>query len=118
MRTTLVLSLPLCLALLSPSLAAAQKKETAKKGRPFEPADLYASTYEPLPSRPTLITNATVLTATGDRIEGGSVLMQGGRIAAVGRQVTAPAGAVVIDAQGKWVTPGVIDAHSHLGVYA
>jgi imidazolonepropionase-like amidohydrolase len=119
MRTSLVLSI--CLALLSPSLAAAQKKETQKKETnrpPFEPADLYVSTYKALPSSPTLITNATVLTATGDRIEGGSVLLQGGRIAAVGRQLAAPAGAVVIDARGKWVTPGIIDAHSHLGVYA
>jgi imidazolonepropionase-like amidohydrolase len=124
MRTSLVLSL--CLTLLSPTLAAAQKKEPPKKEppkkeptrRPFEPADLYASTYKALPSRPTLITNATVLTATGDRIEGGSVLMQGGKIAGVGRQIAAPAGVVVIDARGKWVTPGVIDAHSHLGVYA
>lgn len=113
-RTVLVLSI--CLALLSPALAAAQKKEATK--RPFEPADLYGSTYKPLPSRPTLITNATVLTAAGDRIEGGSVLMSDGKIAAVGRQLAAPAGAVVIDARGKWVTPGIIDAHSHLGVYA
>jgi imidazolonepropionase-like amidohydrolase len=119
MKTSLVLSI--CLVLLSPSLATAQKKEPPKKPSdrvPFEPADLYASTYKALPSRPTLITNATVLTATGDRIEGGSVLLQGGRIVAVGRQVATPAGAVVVDARGKWVTPGIIDAHSHLGVYA
>jgi imidazolonepropionase-like amidohydrolase len=117
LRTALVL--PLCLAFLSPALAAAQKKGAkATEKRPFEPADLYASTYKPLPSRPTLITNATVLTAAGDRIEGGSVLMRDGRIAAVGRQLQAPAGAVVVDASGKWVTPGIIDAHSHLGVYA
>src|SRR6185436_20203440 len=76
------------------------------------------STYKPLPSRPTLITDATVLTATGDRIEGGSVLLRDGRIAAVGRQLAVPAGTATIDARGRWVTPGVIDAHSHLGVYA
>ncbi len=111
------LALPICLALLCPSISAAADKKTAKE-RLFEPADLYASTYKPLPSRPTLITNAMVLTATGDRIEGGSVLMRDGKIAAVGRQLDPPAGAVVIDARGKWVTPGIIDAHSHLGVYA
>jgi imidazolonepropionase-like amidohydrolase len=129
-RSSLVL--PICLALLSPffvpeSASAApaapaktQEKKPAKKTgekRPYEPADLYASTYRPLPSRPTLITNATVLTAAGDRIEGGSVLLRDGKIAAVGQQIQTPAGAVVIDARGKWVTPGVIDAHSHLGVY-
>ena len=77
----------------------------------------YASIYKPLPSQPVLITNATVLTAAGDRIERGSVLMRDGRIAAVGAAVEAPAGVTVVDASGKWVTPGVIDAHSHLGVY-
>ena len=108
------LALPICL-LLSSTLTAADKK-TAEE-RPFEPPGLYSSTYKPLPSRPTLITNATVLTAAGERIEGGSVLMRDGKIAAVGRQLTAPASTVVIDARGKWVTPGIIDAHSHLGVY-
>ncbi|HEV8579032.1 MAG TPA: amidohydrolase [Thermoanaerobaculia bacterium] len=77
----------------------------------------YASTYQPLPSQPVLITNATVLTAAGDRIERGSVLLRDGRIAAVGAALEAPAGTTVVDANGKWVTPGVIDAHSHLGVY-
>jgi imidazolonepropionase-like amidohydrolase len=77
----------------------------------------YSSTYHPVPSPPVLIRNATVLTAAGDRIEGGSVLLRDGRIAAVGRDLQAPQGAVVVDASGKWVTPGLIDAHSHLGVY-
>lgn len=78
----------------------------------------YTSTYQALPSQSVLITNATVLTAAGERIERGSVLMRDGRIAAVGQTVEAPAGAVVVDGAGKWVTPGIIDAHSHLGVYA
>jgi imidazolonepropionase-like amidohydrolase len=78
----------------------------------------YTSIYQPLPSQPVLITNATVLTAAGERIERGSVLMRDGKIAAVGQTVEAPAGAAVVDGSGKWVTPGIIDAHSHLGVYA
>jgi imidazolonepropionase-like amidohydrolase len=78
----------------------------------------YVSTYKPLPSQTVLLTNATVLTATGERIERGSVLMRDGKIAAVGASVQAPADAVVVDGAGKWVTPGIIDAHSHLGVYA
>jgi imidazolonepropionase-like amidohydrolase len=81
-------------------------------------ADPYPSTYKPLPSRPTLLRNATVLTAAGPPIEGGSVLLVDGKVAAVGRDLEAPAGAVVVDATGRWVTPGVIDIHSHLGVYA
>jgi imidazolonepropionase-like amidohydrolase len=78
----------------------------------------YGSTYQPLPSRATVIRNATILTAAGPAIERGSVLLQNGKVAAVGPTVDAPADAVVIDATGKWVTPGVIDTHSHLGVYA
>lgn len=77
----------------------------------------YPSTYQPLPSQTVLITNATVLTATGERIERGSVLMRDGKIAAVGAAVQAPADTVVVDGTGRWVTPGIIDAHSHLGVY-
>src|SRR5690606_30728833 len=51
------------------------------------------------------------------RIENGSVLMRDGKIVAVGRDIDAPPGVRVIDATGKWVTPGVIDSHSHLGDY-
>ena len=78
----------------------------------------YASTYQPLPNRPTVIRDATILTAAGPVIENGAVLLQNGKVAAVGRTVNAPADALVIDASGKWVTPGIIDDHSHLGVYA
>jgi len=83
-----------------------------------EPArEPFASTYQPLPSKTTLIRNATVLTGTGERIDNGAVLLEDGRIAKVGRDLSAPRGARVIDAEGRWVTPGIIDAHSHLGVY-
>ena len=82
------------------------------------PSEPFPSTYHALPSRPTLITNANVLTATGPLIERGSVLLRDGKIAAVGTNIAPPADAVVIDAAGKWVTPGVIDTHSHMGVYA
>lgn len=78
----------------------------------------FASTYRPLPSQPTLIRNATILTAAGPRLEGASILLSDGKVAAVGADVGAPADAVVIDGTGKWVTPGLIDSHSHLGVYS
>lgn len=83
------------------------------------PVDPYPSTYEPYPSQTTLIVGATVLTGTGARIDNGAVLIRDGRIAAVGPAdtVAAPEGAIRIDAAGKWVTPGIIDIHSHLGVY-
>ncbi|HYT67276.1 MAG TPA: amidohydrolase family protein [Vicinamibacterales bacterium] len=78
----------------------------------------YGSTYRAAPSRATVIRNATILTAAGPAIERGTILLQDGKVAAVGDSVNAPADAVTIDGTGKWVTPGVIDTHSHLGVYA
>jgi imidazolonepropionase-like amidohydrolase len=78
-------------------------------------ANPFPSTYRPLPSRPTAIINAHILTGAGQEIPNGTVVMSEGRITAVGAGVAPPAGAVVIDAAGRWVTPGLIDAHSHLG---
>jgi imidazolonepropionase-like amidohydrolase len=81
-------------------------------------AQPYPSTYKPAPVAPTLIRGATVLTGVGTRLESSDVLIVDGRIAAIGRDIPAPSDARVIDAQGKWVTPGLIDVHSHLGVAA
>jgi imidazolonepropionase-like amidohydrolase len=78
----------------------------------------YVSTYLRHPNPPVLIRNATILTAAGSELEHGSILITDGRISAVGTQVAVPAGATVIDGTRKYVTPGIIDAHSHLGVYA
>jgi len=75
----------------------------------------FPSTYAPFPSRPTLIRNVTILTAAGPTIRNGSVLLRDGKIVAVGASVSAPADAVVIDGTGKYVTPGIIDTHSHIG---
>ena len=80
-------------------------------------AEDYPSTYAPLPSQPTLITHATILTGTGERLDDASLLISEGKIAFVG-QGKAPDGVTIIDAGGRWVTPGLIDVHSHLGVYA
>ena len=78
----------------------------------------YASTYERHANPAVLIRNATIMTATGQEIQGGSILLRDGKIVAVGTTVEAPQDATVVDGTGKWVTPGVIDTHSHLGVYA
>ena len=102
----------------APARVNAESAPAAASPQPEkDPNSVYDSKYKPLPSSPVLIVNATILTAAGDRIERGSILLQDGHIAAVGN-VQAPAGATVVDATGKWVTPGIIDAHSHLGVYA
>jgi imidazolonepropionase-like amidohydrolase len=65
---------------------------------------------------PTLvIQNATVMTVSQGTLEGASVFMRDGKITAVGTDIRVPSGATVIDATGKYVTPGVIDAHAHVG---
>lgn len=65
------------------------------------------------------IRGATILTATGRRIERGTIVLERGAITALGgAEVEVPFGARVVDGAGKFVTPGLIDTHSHLGVYA
>jgi imidazolonepropionase-like amidohydrolase len=78
----------------------------------------YPSTYRRHEYPPVVIRNATILTAAGQEIANGSILIRDGRIVALGTSVEAPADAIVVDGTGKFVTPGVIDTHSHLGVYA
>ncbi len=95
----------------APTQAAAAADTGAERAQ-------YPSTYQRHPNPPVLIRNATIMTATGQEIAGGSILLRDGRIVAVGATVEAPADAVVVDGTGKWVTPGIIDTHSHLGVYA
>ncbi|MEO8449663.1 MAG: amidohydrolase [Gemmatimonadota bacterium] len=78
----------------------------------------YPSAYRRRPNPPVLIRNATVMTAAGQELTGASILFQDGRITTVGANLEAPAGAQVVDGTGKFVTPGIIDTHSHLGVYS
>jgi imidazolonepropionase-like amidohydrolase len=88
--------------------------DSARKDEGPEP---FASRYQPLESETTLLRGATVLTGTGERLDGADVLMKDGRIVAVGSGVSDD-DATVVDAAGRWITPGIIDTHSHLGVYA
>ncbi len=81
-------------------------------------ADPYPSTYRPYRGVPTAITNVTIFDGEGGRIDNGVVVLAEGRIQAIGGADTAiPDGATRIDGQGRYVTPGVIDIHSHLGDY-
>ncbi len=63
------------------------------------------------------IKNGRILTITQGTIEGGTVLLEGGKIKAVGKDVTIPSGAEIVDATGKWVTPGLIDSHTHVAIF-
>ncbi len=80
-------------------------------------SDPYASTYTPLPADDILYTNATLLTGTGERFSGASILLQEGVIKAIGPSIRAPSGVASEDVGGRFITPGIIDVHSHLGVY-
>src|SRR5881628_2823680 len=102
----------------APSTAPAPKPAAQDTSGAGAVATPYPSTYQRHPNPPVLIRNATIMTATGQEIQGGSILFRDGRIVAVGTSVQAPSDAVVVDGTGKWVTPGVIDTHSHIGVYA
>ncbi|HEX7151393.1 MAG TPA: amidohydrolase family protein [Thermoanaerobaculia bacterium] len=64
----------------------------------------------------TVIRGGTILTVTNGVIENGTIVLRGGKIAAIGRDVATPAGARVVDATGKFVSPGIIDSHSHTAV--
>ena len=95
-----------------PAAGAGEGAASAPNANPFP------STYRPFASRPTVIRNVTILTAAGPTIRNGSVLLSGGKITQVGENVSAPADAVVIDGSGKYLTPGIIDTHSHIGAGA
>lgn len=97
-------------------VAGCQRDESANRTSEDSSASAFSSRYAALPSETTLLRNATVLTGTGEQLEAADVLMQDGKIAAVGNNLS-DEGALVIDASGYWVTPGIIDLHSHLGVY-
>ena len=76
----------------------------------------YASTYEPLTSENIVIRNATVFDGNGNKFQNFDVHFSDGKIQAVGLRLVAD-GAKEIDGTGKFVTPGIIDNHSHMGVY-
>src|SRR5213083_405131 len=103
-------------AAAAPAAAPAPPPATAQDTSGIGPQ--YPSTYKRHPNPPVLIRNATIMTAAGQEIQGGSILFKDGRIVAVGTNVQAPSDAMVVDGTGKYVTPGLIDDHSHLGVYA
>ena len=68
------------------------------------------------PAQTILIRNATVMTVTKGTLQNGSVLIENGKISAIGKNLSAPADATVVDASGKYLIPGIIDCHSHTAV--
>ena len=101
---------PIALSLSAMYLIAACVQEKNEQVVPFD------SSYQSLPSEPTILRGAIVLTGTGIRLERADVLMENGTIVKVGSDLEGD-NVNIVDAEGMWVTPGVIDVHSHLGVY-
>jgi imidazolonepropionase-like amidohydrolase len=95
---------------------ARERPEPAEASADVAPAAGAMTTVDWDAPPPTLvIQNATVMTVSNGTLEGASIVLRDGRIAAVGTEVSVPRGATVIDASGRYVTPGIIDAHAHVG---
>jgi imidazolonepropionase-like amidohydrolase len=112
--------LVLPLALMACSNAEGPKTvSVTPASKPAEKAPTpFPSTYKAYPGVATAIRNVTVYDGEGGKIDNGVVFMTGGKISNVGGPDTAiPAGVNVVDGTGKFVTPGIIDIHSHLGDY-
>ena len=111
-------------AIIGAAVLAALVAGCAQQARPKKAApiaineDPYPSTYRAYPGTPTVIRGATIFDGEGGQIANGTVVLADGLVQAVGGPETpVPGGAFVVDGQGKWVTPGIIDVHSHLGDY-
>ncbi len=109
-------SLAIAAAFVLAGCAASQPKPEAAVHINEDP---YPSTYVRYPGAPTVIRHATVFDGEGGRIDNGTVVIADEVIKNVGgADVPSPAGAIEIDGTGKFVSPGIIDIHSHLGDYA
>ena len=77
----------------------------------------FASTYEPMESQPTLFQSANIYDGLGGEFLDYDLLIADGKIIEIGQSLN-QSGVKVIDASDKWITPGIIDIHSHMGVYS
>lgn len=108
----------LALALvISSVLLSACSDDKQEQTQSYDRNNPFPSTYVPIASAPVVMTNVTILDGLGNKIENGEILLEDGKIAEFGSSVSSPSDAIEIDGTGKWVTPGIIDNHSHLGVY-
>ncbi|WP_262408183.1 amidohydrolase family protein [Sphingopyxis sp. OPL5] len=78
--------------------------------------DPFPSRYHAPPADDLLLRGATILDGVGGRIDGGDILLRGGKIVAMGKNLANP-GVREVDARGRWITPGVVDVHTHNGTF-
>lgn len=124
MKSEALLAVVAAGSLLAGCAATAAEKKTASVSEKSVSDDrgsgkgAFPSTYRAYPSTPTAITGVTIYDGEGTRIDNGTVFMSGGKIESVGGPETSiPADITILDGSGKYVTPGIIDVHSHLGDY-
>lgn len=98
-------------------MAPAEKPKTAAATPAPINKDPYPSTYKPYPGRPTSVVGVTVFDGEGARFDNASVHFRDGKVEEIATSGGAKSGYDTIDGAGKFLTPGVIDVHSHLGDY-
>ena len=107
-----------CAALSLSACATTGSADSTANARALPDDTPYASTYRPYPGRPTAIVGATVFDGTGGQMNNATVLFAEGKVVGLGdASLAVPDGYDRLDGTGKFVTPGVIDIHSHLGDY-
>ena len=117
MKTKTALLLCSALMLAACNGVAGETAEAKKDSVAFELPQAFPSTYTAQASESVLVVNARIIDGTGQPTEATSLLIADGKIAAVGADIDA-GDVTTIDADGGFVTPGIIDIHSHLGNYA
>ncbi|WP_380876083.1 imidazolonepropionase related amidohydrolase [Sphingomonas sp. DBB INV C78] len=110
------LALAIALAFTTPAGAKKKKEPTLPTDVPSFTADPWPSTYHPLPRADMLITGATILDGAGKRLDNADILVREGKIVAVGQNLDRT-NVTPVDGHGKWLTPGIIDVHSHDGTF-
>ena len=107
-----ILTLAVSLLLISCNSSSTKDEQDVRSAE-----EAYASTYKPKDSGDIFIRDARILLGTGEEIDQGSIWISSNLIRSVGKNLTPPEGVTIIEAEGKWITPGIIDIHSHMGVY-
>ncbi len=106
-----------CLTILAALSLSANAQSMPARAVPPWRIDPFPSTYRPLPRTDFLLVNAAILDGAGRRIDHGELLVRDGKVVQIGTVLAHPASVRVIDARGRWVTPGIIDVHTHNGTY-
>ena len=91
------------------------QSESIKRVAPDK--DPFPSTYTIKPHKPFIITNTTILDGTGKSFKNTDLIIESGKIKAIGPDLSNPETHQIVDGSDLWVTPGLIDVHSHMGVY-